>query len=94
MDKNTQARVDKYLELLEELKQRAGDDKTALALLQELSKDRRMDEIREEREAKNGEPATARQLKFLKSLGVKAPSGITKKEASLLIDEELGRNGE
>lgn len=94
MNQNIQAKLDKYLDLFEELKQKTGDEKTALTLLQEVSKDRRMEEIREERENKNSEPATARQLKFMKKLGIEVPPGITKKEASILIDEELGRNGE
>jgi hypothetical protein len=30
----------------------------------------------------------------MKKLGIDVPPGITKREASMLIDEELGRNGE
>jgi len=94
MNQNIQAKLDKYLDLFEELKQKTGDEKTALSLLQEVSKDRRMEEIREERENKNSEPATTRQLMFMKKLGIEVPPGVTKKEASISIDEELGRNGE
>ena len=94
MDQNMQAKLDKYMDLFEELKQKTNDERTALTLLQEVSKDRRMEEIREEREVKNSEPATTKQLKFMKKLGIDVPPGITKREASMLIDEELGRNGE
>jgi hypothetical protein len=94
MNQNIQAKLDKYLDLFEELKQKTNDERTALTLLQEVSKDRRMEEIREEREVKNSEPATTKQLNFMKKLGIDVLPGITKREASMLIDEELGRNGE
>jgi hypothetical protein len=61
--------------------------------LTEISKDRRMEEIRQEKEAKNAEPATEKQKKFMKKLGMDFPKNATKKEASVMIDEELSRNG-
>jgi hypothetical protein len=79
MDQSIQGKLDKYLELFQELRQKTGDDAVALRLLQEVSKDRRMEEIREEREIKNSEPATARQLKFMKNLRIEIPPGVTKK---------------
>ena len=94
MDQNIQAKLDKYLDLFEELKQKTNDERTALTLLQEVSKDRRMEEMREEREAKNGETATTKQMNYMKKLGIDIPAGITKKEASRLIDGELAKNGE
>jgi len=95
MNQNIQAKLDNYLELFQELKQKTGgDDGTALRLLQELAKDRRTEEIREERENKNSEPATDKQKKFMKKLGIDFPGTVTKQEASMLIDEELGKNGE
>ena len=93
MDKNIQAKLNSYLELFEEIKQKTGDDKIALGLLSEMSKDRRMEEIREERENQNRQPATIKQRKFMDDLGVKYPKNVTKQEASVLIDEELGKNG-
>lgn len=94
MGQNTQAKLNSYLELFEEIKQKTGDDKIALGLLAEMSKDRRMEEIREEREMKNRQPATIKQRKFMDDLGIKYPKNVTKQEASVLIDEELGKNGE
>jgi len=94
MDQNIQAKLDKYLGLFEELKQRTNDERVALTLLQEVSKDRRMDEMREEKEAKNNDPATEKQKNFMKKLGIDFPKTVTKREASALIDEELDRNGE
>ena len=93
MDENIQAKLESYLELFEEIRQKTGDERTALSLLQEVSKDRRMEEIRQEKEAKNSEPATEKQKNFMKKLGIKVPKSVTKQEASVLIDEELGRNG-
>ena len=93
MKADIQAKVETYLDLLGEIKEKVGDEQTAARLLTEVAKDVRMDQIREERE-NHAEPATVRQLQFLKKLGVQAESGVTKAEASRLIDEELGRTGE
>jgi len=93
MDENIQVRMDGYIELFEKLKEKTGAETVALALLQELAKDRRTDEMREQKEAKNNEPATPKQKRFMDDLGIKYPKTVTKKEASMLIGEELGRNG-
>ena len=93
MKADIQAKVETYLELLGEIKEKVGDEATAARLLTEVAKDVRMDQIREERE-NHAEPATTKQLQFLKRLGVKVEPGVAKAEASRLIDEELGRTGE
>jgi hypothetical protein len=94
-----QSKLEEYLKLLEQIKQKTTDERTAVSLLQEVSKDRRSAEIREERETKNGEPkdsepATPKQKQYMKKLGIEFPATVTKQEASALIDEELGKNGE
>ena len=94
-----QSKLDEYLRLLEQIKQKTGDERTAVSLLQEVSKDRRSAEIREERETKNNgasdnEPATEKQKQFMKKLGIKFPATVTKQEASTLIDEKREQNGE
>ena len=95
-----QSKLDEYLRLLEQIKQKTGDERTAVSLLQELSRDRRSAEIREERESRNSDnnnssiPATDKQKQFMKKLGIKFPEAVTKQEASLMIDEELGKNSE
>jgi hypothetical protein len=99
MQFDVQSKLEEYLKLLEQIKQKTGDERTAVSLLQEVSKDRRSAEIREERETKNSdtnssEPATEKQKQFMKKLGIKFPATVTKQEASMLLDEELGRNGE
>lgn len=96
-----QSKLDEYLRLLDQIKQKTTDERTAVSLLQELSRDRRSAEIREERESRNSDdsnnnsiPATDKQQQFMKKLGIKFPATVTKQEASLMIDEELGKNSE
>jgi len=86
MNSNTQSKVDHYLELLNALKEKVSDEGNAVRILAEISKDQRMDQMREERESMNGEPATTKQLQYLKTLGVQVAPGLTKKQASRLID--------
>jgi hypothetical protein len=92
MKANIKAKLDNYLELLNEIKARVGEEATAARILTELAKDVRMEQIREERQVR-AEPATAKQLQFMKTLGIEVPAGCSKTEASRLLDEELGRNG-
>jgi hypothetical protein len=94
-----QSKLEEYLKLLEQIKQKTTDERTAVSLLQEVSKDRRSAEIREERETKNNgasdnEPATEKQKQFMKKLGIKFPATVTKQEASTRIDEKREQNGE
>jgi len=93
MDENTKEKLTSYMELLGEIKEKTEDERTAVSLLQEISKDIRSERIKTEREANNSEPATDKQKKFMKKLGIDFPETVTKQEASLLIDEELGKNG-
>ena len=87
-----------YIELFEKLRQSVSDEQTAVAILQEIGKDGRVEKMRgfpETTEASldsNGEqPATSKQLGFLRRLGVKVPQGISKLEASRLIDDAQAR---
>jgi hypothetical protein len=93
MKADIKAKVEAYLDLLGEIKGRVNDEATAARILTEVAKDVRMEQIREEREI-HPEAATQRQLQFMKRLGVDIPAGVSKTEASRLIDQELGRNGE
>ena len=92
MEENIQEKLTSYLELLGEIKDKTEDEGTAVVVLQEISKDRRMDQMRQEKEARNSVPATDKQKRFMKRLGINYPKAITKQEASVLIDEELGKN--
>ena len=92
MDENMKQKLDGYLELFQELKQQTGSESIALALTQEIAKDDRTNQIQEQINLKNNEPATDKQKRFMKKLNIAFPAAVTKKEASALIDEELGRN--
>lgn len=59
----------------------------ANAILQEVSKDRRMREMSKRKNRKQGEPATEKQKKYLDSLGVAYPSDVSKEKASELISK-------
>ena len=93
-----QSKLGEYMQLLEQIKQKTQDERTAVSLLQEVSKDRRTAEIRAERgqtdaETSNSVPATEKQKSFMKNLKIEFPDTVTKLEASKLLDEELGKNG-
>lgn len=92
MDENIKARLDAYVEIFENLKEKTKNSNEALVLLTEAAKDSRMEKVKQ-RQANNGSPATDRQKKFMKNLGIDFPENVTKREASALIDEELGKSG-
>ena len=94
METDTQQRVNGYLALFDMISEKADSDAVAIAILQEISKDRRSGEIRTERAAQSTEPATEKQRQFMKKLNIRFPANVTKQEASALIDEELAKNGE
>ena len=86
MNENIREKLTGYLELLSEIKQKTGDEKTAVALLQEILKDVRMEQIRQERNFNGNAPATAKQVSYLRSFGVAIPDGLTRQQASRLIE--------
>ena len=94
MDERAKEKLNEYLELLDEISEKTDDERTAVALLQEISKDRRMMQIKQEREAKNSNAATFKQKRFMRRLGIDFPDDISMKEASALINEELERLNE
>ncbi len=77
------ARLDRYVQLLDELKDRTDD--LSAAILNELAAD--------ERTRQNGgwktPEATEKQLAFMKILKVEFSKGISKEGASILIDQAL-----
>lgn len=93
MDQSNTARVERYLEMYRDIREQTGDERIALAVLQEVAKDRRMDQMREERELKNGDIATPKQIEFLRKLTPEMVNpGLTKKEASRLIDQARAKS--
>lgn len=91
--------IDQYVKDFNRTRDAVGGDTTvAVALVIEAAKDRRTDEINKSgggRSNGNGhgksEPATPNQLGFLKKLGIAASPGLSKAEASKLIDEATGK---
>lgn len=94
MDTQTHQNVNSYVALFDVLSEKTDSEASAIAILQEMSKDKRAEQIRGERAAQNGDVATPKQKRFMKKLGLNFPENISRKEASVLIDEELSRNGE
>ena len=92
-----QSKLDSYIEIYDEVKARTRDEQAAVAILQELNKDARTEKIQNGRANGNGDgssPATEKQIGYLKKLGVEAPTSLTKREASALIDETLAKESE
>ena len=91
-------RVDFYKQLVDQLVGFVPDTAVVATVVEQVGKDLRMGEmLRREGNTSNGlngwngsdEPlATAKQIGFLKRLGVKdIPTGLSKRDASTLIDE-------
>ena len=79
-----------YVELFEDLKARVGSDDVALAIVEQVGKDSRVERMRSSvvQNGTNGEqPATGKQIAYLKALKVDVSEGLTKSQASELIDQ-------
>ena len=94
METDTRQRLNSYVALFELISGKVNNDAATVAILQEMARDRRAQQMRAEREARNIHPATERQKSFMKKLGIQFPATVTKKEASVVIDEGLARNAE
>jgi len=79
--------IDQYVELYDAIQEKTPSDEVAIAILQEIGKDKRSKVIAEVR---GGEPATEKQKNYLKDLGVEFDDSITKKDASDMIEQ--GKN--
>ena len=94
-DHKNYSRVAHYLKLFEEVKAKVSDDAVAMAIVEQVGKDSRVEKMSglrsgnvQGRTAEVGEqPATEKQLGFLRRLNVDIPAGLSKREASRLIDE-------
>ena len=92
----TNERLKHYLGLFEEVLKKVNDEATAIALVQEIGKDGRVQAMHRFPERAvissdgNGEQmATAKQLGKLRYLGVSIPQKLSKSEASRLIDQAV-----
>lgn len=93
MDENYISKAESYLNLYSVIKQKAsGNEQAAVAVFHEIAKDIRVSEMKQERDQRNGDLATKKQLAYLKKLGIKMIPGMTKKQASELIDNAKGND--
>ena len=91
----TEQKVSDYIALYNQIMQRIeGEPRDALAILAEIGKDARMEQMKAERKRQNGDPATERQKQFLKKLEVEFVPELTKAQASALIDRALAKEQE
>ena len=74
-----------------EISKKIDNESVAVTLLTEISKDRRSEQMKNERRTKNSDTVTFRQKKCMQNLGIEYPENITRKEASVLIQEEIER---
>lgn len=79
--------IDQYVELYDAIQEKTPSDEVAIAILQEIGKDKRSKIIAEVR---GNEPATEKQKNYLKDLGIEFEDSITKKDASDMIEQ--GKN--
>ena len=96
METATQARIDDYLEVYERANSVVKSAEITSAIIEQIGKDTRCEWLMNGRSNGNGRPnghgngdqaATEKQLGFLKKLKVEVPAGLSKGEASRLIDE-------
>jgi len=76
--------VNYYVELYDMIQEKSPSEEVAIAVLQEIGKDKRTKEIAE---ISDDGIATEKQKNYLKDLGVEFEDSITKKEASDKIEE-------
>lgn len=85
-------KVEEYIALFEAIQQKLPEVKDketlSIAIMAEIAKDRRMEEINKNGNG-NNKPVTAKQLGYMKKLGIVPREGMTKAEASKLIEEKL-----
>ena len=81
--------VDLYLEIYDKLKLvNFNKEQVAMCILQEISKDKRGNEIEKNKRTYNSVlPATEKQLEYLKQLGIVVNLPLTKNGASDLIEK-------
>ena len=76
--------INKYVELFDAIQEKTPSNEVAIAILQEIGKDKRSKVFADSRD---DEPATEKQKNYLKDLGVEFEDSITKREASDMIEE-------
>ena len=87
-----QSKINEYSKLITAIKEQFNEPSEISAVLQEIRKDMRVAEMKEERNFNNDLPATERQIAYLKTYGAIVTKNIdidslTKQQASKLIGE-------
>jgi hypothetical protein len=87
-----QSKIIEYSKLITAIKEQFNDSAEISAVLQEIRKDMRVAEMKEERNFNNDLPATERQIAYLKTYGTLVTKNVdidslTKQQASKLISE-------
>lgn len=88
---NPKGPIECYLEIYRAITEQITDSAAAIVILQEVAKDRRTLAFPGENNPGNGvqvngEHASQKQIRYLKKLGITPRPGLTKDEASDLID--------
>lgn len=87
--------INTYVSLYDEIRGRVDSTDEAIAIMQEIGKDRRCQRIGASKLTVNlrtKKGATTKQIAYMKYLGIDVPAECTGDEASNLIDSALGRN--
>ena len=82
-----QTKIEEYAFIIEKIRNRFGDDANTTVILQEIGKDIRANNIQQNKSYSSNSPATDKQLGYLKQLGVAVSEGLTKSQASKLIED-------
>lgn len=82
-----QIKIEEYFHFMKQIKDRFSDDAEALAVMQEIRKDIRAENIQRQMRKNRSLPATEKQVDYLIQLGAKVPDGLTKYEASKMIND-------
>jgi hypothetical protein len=102
MVNETDGKISEYLDLVKQIKRQVSEPELVAALVTEVSKDRRVEQMRAERKGlvevshDNGDNghailATEKQRAFLKDLGIEVPRNLSKAKASELLEEALAQ---
>jgi hypothetical protein len=80
-------KIEEYANLLAKIKSKIQDSNEAVAIMEQIGKDRRTELIQSSQNSVAVSPATEKQRNYLKSLGIEFDESISKKEASDLIQQ-------
>ena len=81
-----------YVQLYREVQREVNDENAIAVIMEQIGKDARCSMLMEQRNGNgngfdNGQqPATSKQIGYLKALKVEVPAGLTKQQASELIE--------